>query len=96
MVVVAVSDGDTTQSKYPECNMLTTPSLFLEEALAWADRNDIDYDICYPQIDCIMSSILPLFRGRRIVGYIKRNNAGEFFFELIGQKQTRRSIRRAA
>ena len=76
--------------------MPTAPAIFLEEALAWADNNSIDYDICYPQLDCVISSILPLFRNGRVVGYIRRNSAGEFFFALIGQKQPQHNALRAA
>lgn len=67
--------------------MLTTPSLFLERALAFAEQSNIDYDVCYPQLDCVMSSILPLFRNGRIFGYIRMSSAGEFRFETIAGVQ---------
>lgn len=63
------------------------PSDFLEKALVFAEQQGIDYDMCYPQLDCVMSYVLPLMRQGRLFGYIRMYGTGEMSFEAIGYRQ---------
>lgn len=76
--------------------MVEHPLIFLEKALAYADQNGIDYDICAPQLDCVMNNVLPLIRHRQVFGYIKMVAHGEMWFEYAGRTQQVTGLLRAA
>lgn len=76
--------------------MMEHPLVFLEKALAYADHNGIDYDICDPQLDCVMNNILPLLRRGQVFGYIRMASKGEMWFEHASSQQQVTGLLRAA
>lgn len=76
--------------------MMEHPLVFLEKALAYADQNGIDYDICHPQLDCVINNILPLMRQGRVFGYIRMTPKGEMLFEYADKQQQAARLLKAA
>jgi len=58
---------------------------FLLGALNYADSHNINYDSSHPN-EAQRSFILPLSRYGIVIGSIKLNDNGEFYFEKAGKK----------